>query len=253
MESLSNDTISRRRGELHEQWSHRGYTKKYDPIEMDSMNDIAVYSSLPVANMPKPAQKLPVRCHSDPIPRHLNPETKAGELIEDWPRCMSCSDNSPDWQNPCKQLQPKLVTFSEQSIMHIYHPDPLYTRFKSYSKSDRKGFTSEALSEAIRIKRLVKAAQGTSFNTKDSFKYLLKNNIVSVDEILGIEHLVLGKSPKKLLKERQVHYREVMVEQRRQCRVEKMKNDFVQELAECSARSSIKSAKRARIRGAMAA
>lgn len=238
MESPSNGAISRRRGELHEQWNHQGYTKKHDPIEMDSMNDIAVYSSLPVPNIPK---------------HHLNPETEADELIEDWPRCMSYSVNSRDWQNPSKQLQPKLVTFSEQSIMHIYHPDPLYTRFKSYSKSDHKGFSSEVLSEAIRIKRLVKAAQGTSSNTKDSFKYLLKNNIVSIDEILGIEHLVLGKSPKKLLKERQGHYREVLAEQRRQCRTEKMKNDFALELAKCSARSSTKSAKRARIRGAMAA
>ena len=137
--------------------------------------------------------------------------------------------------------------------MHIYCPDPHYRRNKSYTKQDRKSFGSEAFSEAIRIKRLVLSTPGAS--TKDSFKYLLKHDIVSLEEIVGIEHLVLGKSASKLLKERQDHSRAVLMEQDRQCMQEKAKEhiDPMKKLGEFSASRSLESAKRARIRAAMAA
>ena len=95
---------------------------------------------------------LPAMCHSEPITHHHNVNAQVDELLEEWPRRVSCfSANTQDWQSLCKQLQPK-VTFSERSILHVYWPDPLYVRNKSYTKTDRKNFSSETLSEAMRIK-----------------------------------------------------------------------------------------------------
>jgi len=223
-------------------------------MEIDSSANIDFSSTLPMLNIPKPVQKLPARCYSEPIPHRPNPNiTQVDGLLEDWPqRTSGCSINTQDWQHLYKQLQPK-VKFSERSSMHVYLPDPLYLRNNSYSKSDRKDFSTETLLEVIRIKRLIKTTPGTS--TKDSFKSLLKNNIISLEEIVGIEHLVLGKSARKLAKERQDHSRAVLMEQTRQRQVETtmQHDDVTRKLGEFSASRSIRSSKRARIRAAMAA
>jgi len=254
MEPLSIDTLNHSRCELHEHWTNQGCFEKDDPMEMDSSANIDFSSTLSMLNIPTPVQKLPARCYPEPIPRRPNPNiTQMDGLLKDWPRRTSCcSVNTQDWQNLYKQLKPK-VKFSERSIMHVYLPDPLYLKNKSYSKSDRKDFSTETLLEAIRIKRLVKATPGTS--TKDSFKSLLKNNIISLEEIVGIEHLVLGKSARKLAKERQDHSRAVLMEQRRQHQVETMmqEGDCTRKLGEFSASRTVGSSRRARIRAAMAA
>mmetsp|Transcript_21400 Transcript_21400/g.39317 ORF Transcript_21400/g.39317 Transcript_21400/m.39317 type:complete len:253 (-) Transcript_21400:153-911(-) len=250
MESLSNSTIGYNRGELLEEWHSPGYIEKEDPMEMDS-TDINLSSVSTMPSIPKPASNLPPRCHPELIAHHHNGNAQVGELLEDWPRRMSCcSANTEDRQSPCKQLQAK-VTFSERSSMHVYCPDPLYVRNKSYTKTDRKNFGSEALSEAIRIERLILTTPGAS--TKDSFNCLLKNDIISLAEIVGIEHLVLSKSASKLLKERKGYAREVLTEHRRQRHVEKVQYDHTEKLGEFSASRSAKSVKRARIRAAMAA
>mmetsp|Transcript_17194 Transcript_17194/g.27931 ORF Transcript_17194/g.27931 Transcript_17194/m.27931 type:complete len:282 (+) Transcript_17194:238-1083(+) len=252
MERLSNSSTGYNRGELPEEWRNRGYIEEGDPMEIDSA-DINPYSVSTMPSIPKPAPNLPARCHSEPITHHhnVNAQAQVGELLEDWPRRMSCcSANTDDWQRLYKQLQPK-VTFSERSSMHVYCPDPLYVRNKSYTKTDRKNFGSEALSEAIRIKRLILTTPGAS--AKDSFKCLLKNNIISLEELLGIEHLVFCKSASKLLKERKGYAREVLTEHRRQRHVEKVQYDHTEKLGEFSASRSAKSVKRARIRAAMAA
>mmetsp|Transcript_14251 Transcript_14251/g.25049 ORF Transcript_14251/g.25049 Transcript_14251/m.25049 type:complete len:253 (-) Transcript_14251:138-896(-) len=249
-ERLSNSTIGYIRGELLEEWHNRGYIEKEDPMEMDS-TDINLSSVSTMPSIPKPASNLPPRCHPELIAHHHNGNAQVGELLEDWPRRMSCcSANTEDRQSPCKQLQAK-VTFSERSSMHVYCPDPLYVRNKSYTKTDRKNFGSEALSEVIRIKRLILTTPGAS--AKDSFKCLLKNNIISLEELLGIEHLVFCKSASKLLKERKGYAREVLTEHRRQRHVEKVQYDHTEKLGEFSASRSAKSVKRARIRAAMAA
>jgi len=251
MESLSNSTIGYNRGELLEEWHSPGYIEKEDQMEMDS-TDINLSSLSTVSSIPKPAPNFPARGHSEPITHHHNVNAQVGELLEDWPRRMSCcSADTEGWKSQCKQLPPK-VTFSERSSMLVYCLDPLYVRNKSYTKTDRKNFGSKALSEAIRIERLILTTPGAS--TKDSFNCLLKNDIISLAEIVGIEHLVLGKSKaKKLLTERQDHSREVLMEQRRQRHVEKMQYDHIEKLGEFSASRSVKSAKRARIRAAVAA
>ena len=110
---------------------------------------------------------------------------------------------------------------------------------------------------------------------KSSFKYLLKNNLISYEEIVGIEHLVLGNSASKIVKVRKEHARAVLLEQHRmktkkmmdeddsnakmQVDEEGMKYDMKKmhiienKLGEVAASRSSKSVKRARIRAAMAA
>lgn len=257
-QSNNNPVIFNRGDQYLEQWENRGYIQEIedDPMDMDS-------------TPPKPAQGLPPRCSSEPI-RHNNlVESQVDELLQDWPRrrmsSSECSVNTQDWHSLYKQLKPR-VTFSERSSMHVYHPDPHYAHSKSYSRQERKSFGSEALSEAIRIKKLVVYSTPSDgqhhASTKDSFKYLLKNNIISLEEIVGIEHLVLGNSVSKLLRERKEHARAVLMEQhrmaekiRQQEQEQSMKklNDPYAKLGEFSASRSVKSVKRARIRAAMAA
>lgn len=221
----------------------------HEPMDVDSTGTMT--SSM--LHIPRPPQELPSRCSSDPVhPNRGNVDAQVEELVEDWSRRMSCcSVDAQDWQHLYKSLQPR-VTFSESSSMHVYHADPLYVRSKSYSKEERKHFSVEALSEAVRIKKLVLSTPGSS--TKDSFKFLLKNNVIALEEIVGIEHLVLGKSASKLLKERQDHSKAVVQEQHRMGLMQECQSGkLCDKLGEFSASRSCKSVKRARIRAAMAA
>jgi len=143
--------------------------------------------------------------------------------------------------------------------MHVYRPDPAYTSNKSYSRADKQRFSTEVLAEAIRIKRLLLKAPG--FSTRESFQYLLKNGILSAEELLGIEHLVLTRSTSKVLKDRKDHAKSVVAAQIMMQRMQQtkhpMKNgrssNHAEKLGEFAASQSLKSVKKARIRAAMAA
>jgi hypothetical protein len=172
---------------------------------------------------------------------------------KDWPTRKPCSSDLKLLHRQGERIQPR-VTFSHNSTMQVYIPDHHYARNKCYTKEDRQKFGSETLSEAMRIKRLVAKAPGES--AKDSFKYLIKENIVSIEEIVGIEHLVLGNSASKLPKSRRDHVRAVLMEQERQhcdCDESRVQADRVESLRQFSTSRSSKSARRARIRAAMAA
>jgi len=215
--------------------------------------DISPHSTQAMSS--RPASTLPARSQCKPL--HCSADRNNAQLDEDWPRHMSrCSVNALDWQNLSKKLHPR-VTFSESSTMHIYDPDPLYARTKSYTKEDRKSFGTDTMLEAVRIKRLVLSTPG---DTADSFKYLFKNSILSLEEMVGIEQLILRKSVSKMVRERQDHTTSVLREQRR---IEMMQapkklmmqedHDSTRKLGDFSASISNKSSKRARIRAAMAA
>ena len=149
---------------------------------------------------------------------------------------------------------PRRVTFSERSRLHLYRPDPGCARDKSYSKAERQGFGSEALAEALRIKTLVASAPGAS--AKDAFRRLLQEKELRLEEIVGLEHLVWGKSASKVLRDRKAHAQAVLKEQGKQRHLEKMavlKEDPTETLGRFAASRSVKAAKRARIRAAMAA
>ena len=264
---------------MNGQWGDREYIDhQMEPMEVDCTdNNLSrsfstsstiqqrttsprLSSSLTI-RIPRPAQSLPPRCTSEPIHQE---ETISDELFtaQDWQSLYKCLDDR-------KNLR---VSFSERSSMQVYLPDPLYIRNKSYTKEERERFGTATLSEAIRIKKLLLSTPGSS--TKSSFKYLLQNNLISYEEIVGIEQLVLGNSASKVVKVRKEHARAVLLEQHRMMKrvmdeddsKAKMKDDaddmkydmkkmhiIENKLGELSASRSSKSVKRARIRAAMAA
>lgn len=249
------------------------------------------------------------------------------ELLEDWPRqlrqgspsyCQDVTPNLQDWQSLSQSLSSSSdspshplpsqssprnrcrgVTFSAQSSMRVYHPDPHYMKTKAYTKKERQLLSKEAISDALRIKHLMlsfssshdvmsSSHSNTSSRSdvaKSTFKYLIKHNIISLEEIVGIEHLVFSRSPLKIVKERKEHARVVLKEQYRMLRSmhnmsktaatsasheEQASTKVIQEdpsrqddmkkispiemkLGELSAKRSLKNAKRARVRAAMAA
>ncbi|KAL7552746.1 hypothetical protein ACHAWF_015982 [Thalassiosira exigua] len=203
-------------------------------------------SSSPMINAPMPRPGLRPRSASQDITQSFR-----DQLLEDWPHASTCSAGAQDWQLLCQKLRPR-VAFSERSAMFVYRPDPHYSLNKSYTKREREGFSTKACLEAIRIKKLASTTPCES--SKDSFKYLLKNKLVSIEEMVGIEHLVFGKSPSKIQKERKDHAKAVLTEQWRQRFEEtKMQGDPMGKLGQFAALRSAKSAKRARTRAAIAA
>ena len=229
-------------GELLEEWHTRQNTEKQDLMKINS-SGIGLSSTM--RGILKPARDLPERCISDiyePITSDTD-NVQGDELIEDWP---SCSIKTQDWQSVGKKLRPN-VYFSDLSSMHIYIPDPCYSRNNYYSPEERKHFSKEALSEAIRIKRLLLSTAEAS--TKCSLKYLLMNKIIAIEEVVGLEHLVFCKSTRNIFKERKDHVRAVVAEQ---SRVKNTQEDPTNKLGEFSASSSIKSIRNAKNRGSMA-
>ena len=154
---------------------------------------------------------------------------------------------------------PKRVTFSEQSTMQLYRLDQQYAHAKSYSREDYKVFGRNSLVKAVRIKKLVLSTPSGA-STKESVTYLLENNVISPEEIRGIEHLVICNSPSMGLKGRRDHARAVLLEQhqirileRYATRHLKVEVDPTEKLASFSASKSSRSSNTARIRAAMAA
>jgi len=139
--------------------------------------------------------------------------------------------------------------------MNLYHLDPIYAHTKSYSKGDYKDFSKESFMEAVRIKKLVLSSTPPGASTKESFKHLLKNDVILSEEIRGIEHLILCKSASKLMQERRDHARAVVSTQQRlkmlardDINVANMQVDLAETLARFSASRSSRSTKAARIR-----
>ena len=88
------------------------------------------------------------------------------------------------------------VSFSDKSSLNIYqnYRDELHRSNIAYSLQDRDLFNREATREADRIKALI--INSPQKSRVDSVKCLLKNKIVSKEELVGIEHLALEKSNK---------------------------------------------------------
>ena len=208
-----------------------------------------------------PMDMDPICTRSQPEPlRHNDPRAGLDELLEEWPRHMSdCLANSQDWLSMHKTLRQR-VTISERSTMQLYHLDSAYAQIKSYSKDDCQRFSMDSLMEAVRIKNLVVSSTPIGASAKESFKNLLKNDVILPEEIRGIEHLLLYKSRSKLLQERRDHARAVLLMQHRMetsardpVKQGKVQGDIVEALASFSASRSSRSAKQARIRASRAA
>ncbi len=162
------------------------------------------------------------------------------ELLED---CWLIDAN--DRNNPSTRTRPPRVTFSKLSSVQIYPHDPTVMRNMSYTKDERKTFCNEAVAECLRIRQLLHSTPG-GFN-KDSFKCLIKNKLVSMEDIVGIDHMVLGKSA-SLIKERQEHVRSVVSAQ---YDISMNDGDSAEKLAAFCASRSSRAIKRARVRAAL--
>jgi len=94
------------------------------------------------------------------------------------------------------------VFFAEMATLNIYanNRDDLDRSNIAYSTQDRDLLNAEAQQEADRIKVLIITAPQES--RAESMIYLLENNIVAKEELVGIEHLVLDNSSRSEIRKR---------------------------------------------------
>jgi hypothetical protein len=171
-------------------------------------------------------------------------------LHEHWkqpmPSSLKCS--SSDSATCSSSKKSHRVRFSESSRLHTYHRASIsLLQSLSYSTQDRDEFGKDVLLEGMRIKNLIAAAPPAS--SVESIKYLLRHDIVSIDELIGIEHFILGK-PTRVRKIRQNHAAAVLWKQHEQ-RQQQRNEDPVLSLGKFSEKSSLQSIQSARVRAAM--
>jgi hypothetical protein len=169
--------------------------------------------------------------------------------IDDWPRRSSSMEadlttNTTTTSYP----KPPRVSFSEISLLFRYEGHDLCMKQLAYDKEDRKVFKTEAKLEARRIRNLIENAPPASAD--ESMEFLTHHGIMSKDELVGIEPLVLGASS-RILKTRKLHSQIVLRKQYEQRNHNhQLKDDPVMSLGRIAQRSSLKSAKLARVRAA---
>ena len=147
------------------------------------------------------------------------------------------------------------VSFSETSTLNVYenYRDDLHRSNIAYSLQDRDLFNTEAQQEADRIKVLIITAPQES--RAASIKYLLKNNIVAKEELVGIEHLALDNSSRSEIRKR--HSMAVLKKQQEQQQKQQQKQQYpslrdpAMALGKFARKNSLESRNRARARAAL--
>ena len=149
------------------------------------------------------------------------------------------------------------VSFSEMSIVNTYedYRGGLHRRNMAYSSKDRDIFQTEATQEADHIKVLIITAPQQS--RADSVKHLLKNNIVSREELVGIEHMALEDSNRSQIRKR--HSMAVLRKQQEQRQQQHQGCGYVSlrdpaialSLGKFARKNSLESRNRARARAAL--
>ena len=191
-------------------------------------------------------------------------------LLEHWPKRESSvlsfdSDEDDDIivSNSSNKSLRRTVHFSDTSTLHVYERESKYLlRSLSYTKEDRQEFGINAMLEGFRIKKLIAAAPYDS-NT-ESIKYLFSQGIIHKDEVIGIEHFILGE-PSNVVKMRKRHAAAVLWKQHEQQQEEEEEQEYhhhdlededsalkLGEFARSSSQRSLQGA-RIRARAAMAA
>lgn len=140
----------------------------------------------------------------------------------------------------------KKVGFTEFSSLHLYIPVYPDTD-KAYKLDDYGRFRVDATSEAVRIRARILRAPGLS--TKDTVKRLLDCSGLALEEMLGLEHVIFGVPYYQAPALRRDHMEAVLMKQ------QELRGHPAagRKLGEFSAARSHKSAKHARIRGALVA
>ena len=177
-------------------------------------------------------------------------------LLEHWPKRNSSmtvssfdfDEGDDDGAAASHNKKRHSVNFSESSQLHVYEREPVYLlRSLAYTKEDRNEFGREAYLEGLRIKNLVAAAPPDS--VAESIKYLLRHDIISIEELIGIEHFVHVK-PSRVLQTRKQHAAAVLWKQHELQR-RKLEEGPVLGLGKFAQSSSLKCTQRARIRAAI--
>lgn len=183
-------------------------------------------SSSQVVVTVRPQQQVSFMHSNTLIQNRQSPEppVQDGLLLADWPnRSLSMEADHGAAQNDrdCKPLY-KRVTFSEHSKLHPYDRDDEYLKNLAYTKDDRDEFATQATLEANRIKDLITKAP--PYSAKDSIKYLLQNGIITRDELVVIDHLILGKR-EKIIQKRREHSAAVLWKQCEQKQEQQLKHE----------------------------
>eukprot|EP00804_Cyclotella_cryptica_P024086 CCRYP_007306-RA/>CCRYP_007306-RA protein AED:0.19 eAED:0.19 QI:0/-1/0/1/-1/1/1/0/237 len=163
-------------------------------------------------------------------------------LLEDWPE----REPSTRFRNTRKK-----VTISELSKLRLYNV-PTAERQEWYSSKDREAFQAEALCEAYRIRDLMAAASEGGNTRGKATLYLLERNLLSPEEMLGIEELITSvASARNSFNERRLHTALVLKKQDELRGMNEL--DMADKLAEVASSRSSKLVQRARLRAALAA
>ena len=173
-----------------------------------------------------------------------------GRLLEEWPR--RASSDEQDAVSNSSAAQPSVVHISESSMLYVYHDDDLYSKNKAYSRQDRQIFGAQAMIDANRIKNLIYTSPPAS--VIESVKYVLKNNIVTRDEIVGIEHLILGTRRTSVQMVRREHMMAVLRKQEELRRLQQHsqpEEDSLIALSKFAEQSSLKSTHSAIVRATL--
>ena len=141
--------------------------------------------------------------------------------------------------------------FSDSSRLHTYERPPFsLLRSQSYTKDDHDKFGKLALLEGLRIKKLI--ADTPRDSVSESITYLLRRGMIDRDELIGIDHFILGK-PTRVRKIRKQHAAAVLRKQQELRQGRQDFEDLPSSLSEFAQLSSRKSTENARVRAAMAA
>ena len=181
----------------------------------------------------------------EPEPAH-RPRCEGHHLLEDWPRRASSSEAEAS----NSAAQPSVVHISESSMLYVYQEDDLYCKIKAYSRQDRQIFEAQAMIEANRIKNLIYASPPAS--VKESAKYVLQNNIVTRDELVGIESLILGDRRTAVSHVRRDHMMAVLWKQEELRLQQQPEEGSLIALSKFAEQSSLKSTRSAIIRATLA-
>eukprot|EP00804_Cyclotella_cryptica_P030394 CCRYP_008484-RA/>CCRYP_008484-RA protein AED:0.21 eAED:0.21 QI:573/1/0.5/1/0/0/2/0/182 len=149
---------------------------------------------------PQESQPGLVPCRQESLVRQTNDHARGHDILEDWPqRGSGLGRSSIRSMNKHKQ-----VTIAQFSKVRRYAVDES-TAQQSYSSKDRKVFQEEAAREAIRIRKLMAMCpHGYNMGGKATV-YLIQHNLLSVEEMIGIENLISDASAKNSLIERRLH------------------------------------------------
>jgi hypothetical protein len=177
------------------------------------------------------------------------PASRLGSLLEDWPRCASSTeeDQGQDEKADAGSQSQSGVYFSELSALYVYDDFNYLHLKKAYSKEDREIFGAQAVIEANRIKNLIIASPPDSVS--ESIKYLLQNNIITSDELVGIDRLIGRRT--RVMQVRRDHVRAVLRKQHEQRQQQHLGEESVIDLGKVAEQSSIQSTHRAIARAAL--